>query len=233
MSARADCAHAVERQGGAEETPRIGGHMLNRRKSISLIAALPAVFLLPAVLSLRARAAPASERAAAFVKAAGDKLVAAINSAGSLKQRRQLVGGIIDANVDVNGVARFCLGRFWHTATPAQRQQYLKLFRDMLVRNISSKLGEYRGMTFTLGTTQDRDDGEVVSTVVKRPNKPATNIQWVVENAAADPKIVDVIAEGTSLRITQRDDYASFLSQHGETVDSLLDGLRKQVSQNG
>ena len=49
---------------------------------------------------------------------------------------------------------------------------------------------------------------------------------------ATDPKIIDVIAEGTSLRITQRDDYASFLSQHGDNLDALLEGLRRQISQN-
>ena len=73
----------------------------------------------------------------------------------------------------------------------------------------------------------------MVSTVVKRPNNPPTNIQWVVANATTDPKIIDMIAEGTSLRITQRDDYASFLSQHGERIDALLDQMRQQVSQNG
>jgi phospholipid transport system substrate-binding protein len=201
--------------------------MLNRRRSLSLIAALPAVLALPAWAS------PAGDRASAFIEATGEKLVAAINGAGSLERRRELLGGIIDADVDVNGVARFCLGRFWRTATPAQQQQYLGLFRTMLVVNISAKLGEYRGVRFTLGATQDRDAGEIVSTIVERPNNPPANIQWVVENATTDPKIVDVIAEGTSLRITQRDDYASFLSQHGNSVDALLDGIRKQVSQNG
>ncbi len=212
--------------------------MLNRRAlicktGIGLIAALPGILALPVGLAPPAWASPAGERASAFIKATGEKLVAAINASGALEERHKAVAGVIDTDVDVNGVARFCLGRFWRAATPAQQQQYLKLFRDMLVLNISSKLGEYRGVTFTLGTTQDRDVGEVVSTVVKRPNNPPTNIQWVVENAAANPKIVDVIAEGTSLRITQRDDYASFHSQHGNNVDALLDGLRKQVSQNG
>ena len=65
------------------------------------------------------------------------------------------------------------------------------------------------------------------------PNNPPTNVQWLVANPTADPKIIDVIAEGTSLRITQRDDYASFLSQHGGNVDALLEGLRKQASQSG
>ncbi len=212
--------------------------MLNRRTFISrtgigLIAALPAVLALSAGLAPPAWASPAGDRASAFIKTMGDKLVAAINASGSLEQRRQVLAGIIDADVDVDGVARFCLGRFWRSATPAQQQQYLSLFRNMLVVNISSKLGDYRGVRFTLGATQDRDAGEIVSTVVERPNNPPTNIQWVVANAGTDPKIVDVIAEGTSLRITQRDDYAAFLSHNGNSVDALLGAIRQQVSQNG
>ncbi len=207
--------------------------MLNRRKFISLVAALQAAFMVPAVVSRRAWASAAGDRATAFIKATGEKLVAAINAAGSIEQRRAVVATIIDADVDVNAVARFCLGRFWRTATAAQQTQYLELFRNMLTANIAIKLGDYRGVTFTVGKVQDRDDGEIVSTIVARPNNPSTNIQWVVANATTDPKIVDVIAEGTSLRITQRDDYASFLSQHGNNVDALLGAIRQQVSQNG
>jgi phospholipid transport system substrate-binding protein len=68
---------------------------------------------------------------------------------------------------------------------------------------------------------------------VTRPNNPAANIQWLVANATTDPKIVDVVAEGTSLRVTQRDDYAAFLSQHGQSVGALIDGIRQQLSQGG
>jgi phospholipid transport system substrate-binding protein len=207
--------------------------MLNRRTSLSLIAALPAVFMLPAVFTLPASASPASDRATAFITTAGGKLVAAINGTGTLEQRRQVLGGILDDAVDVNGVARFCLGRFWRIATPAQQQQYLGLFRDALVVNIASKIGEYQGVRFTVGATQDRDAGELVFTAIERPNNPPVNVQWVVANASTYPKVVDVIAEGTSLRITQRDDYAAFLNQHGGSIDGLLDAIRRQLSQSG
>ena len=206
--------------------------MLTRRKSLSMIAALATAVALPAVVARRAYASPAGDRASAFIKATGVKLVAAINAAGPIAQRRQVVAGIIDSDVDVDSVARFCLGRFWRTATPAQQQQYLSLFRNMLVANISLKLGEYQGVRFTVGATQDRDEGEIVSTVIARPNNAPTNIQWLVANATTAPKIIDVIAEGTSLRLTQRDDYASFLSQHGNSVDALLGAIRQQVTQN-
>jgi phospholipid transport system substrate-binding protein len=207
--------------------------MLNRRTFILLTTAVPTVLALTARFARPAWASTAGDAGSAFIKATGEKLVAAINATGSLQQRRQVVGSIIDSDVDVNGVAQFCLGRFWRTATPAQQQQYLKLFRDMLVVNISVKLGDYRGVTFDVGSVQDRDTGEVVATVVKRPNNPPANLQWLVANATTDPKIIDLIAEGTSLRLTERDDYASFLSQHGNSLDALLEGLRKQASQNG
>jgi phospholipid transport system substrate-binding protein len=207
--------------------------MLNRRTSLSLIAAGPAALMLPAVLTPTASASPASDRATAFITTAGSKFVAAINGTGTLEQRRQVLGGIVDDAVDVNGVARFCLGRFWRTATPVQQQQYLGLFRNALVVNIASRIGEYQGVRFIVGATQDRDVGELVSTVIERPNNPPVNVQWVVANAGTDPKVVDVIAEGTSLRITQRDDYASFLTQHGDNIDGLLDAIRHQLSRNG
>jgi phospholipid transport system substrate-binding protein len=207
--------------------------MLNRRKSLSLIAAIPVALMLPAVLTSPTSASPASDRATAFITTAGGKFVAAINGTGTLEQRRLVLGGIVDDAVDVNGVARFCLGRFWRTATPAQQQQYLELFRNALVVNIASKIGEYQGVRFVVGATQDRDVGELVSTTIERPNNPPVNVQWVVANASTNPKVVDVIAEGTSLRITQRDDYASFLTQHADSIDGLLDAIRHQLSQNG
>jgi phospholipid transport system substrate-binding protein len=207
--------------------------MLNRRTSLSLIAAVPAVFMLSEVLTSPTWASPASDRATAFITTAGGKFVAAINGTGTLEQRRQVLGSILDDAVDVNGVARFCLGRFWRTATPAQQQQYLGLFRNALVVNIASKIGEYQGVRFTVGGTQDRDAGELVFTIIERPNNPPVNVQWVVANASTDPKVIDVIAEGTSLRITQRDDYASFLTQHGDSIDGLLDAIRHQLGQNG
>ena len=164
--------------------------MLNRRNALGLLSALSVG------LTVRAQAASAAEAASSFVKATGDKLVAVVNGAGSLDARRKELMPIIDRTVDVQGVARFCLGRFWRSATAEQQQQYTRLFHGVLVGNIAVKLGDYRGVKFTLGRAQDRDDGELVSTVIERPNNPPATVQWLIANAATDPKIVDVVAEG-------------------------------------
>lgn len=201
--------------------------MLSRRHALCLLAALSSG------VAARARAATAAEAATAFIQSTAEKLIAVVNGAGTIDERRKALTPIIDNAVDVNGVARFCLGRFWRQATPAQQQQYLALFHGVLVTNIAVKLGDYRGVKVTIGRAQDRDDGVLVSTVIDRPNNPPSTVQWLIANVATEPKVVDVIAEGTSLRITQREDYASFLSHNGNSVAALLGAMRKQLEQTG
>ena len=126
-------------------------------------------------------------------------------------------------------------GRPAHFTSPAEARArgVETVYQDLaLVGNIAVKLGDYRGVKFTLGRAQDRDDGELVSTVIERPNNPPATVQWLIANAATDPKIVDVVAEGTSLRVTQREDYASFLTHNNNSIAALIDAMRKQVSEN-
>ncbi|MGA3403870.1 MAG: ABC transporter substrate-binding protein [Acetobacteraceae bacterium] len=179
-----------------------------------------------------AAAQSATDRATGFVKATGDKLVAVVNGPGSAQQKRQMLTQIIDGTVDVDGVARFCLGRFWKQASPAQQTRYMGIFHQVLVTNITAKLGDYKGVKFTMGRTEPDGDNAKVDTVVDRPNSPPTNVQWIIGNPAGDPKIVDVVAEGTSLRLTQRSDYASYLSHNNNNIDALISAMQQQVEQN-
>jgi phospholipid transport system substrate-binding protein len=106
------------------------------------------------------------------------------------------------------------------------------LFRKVLIMSITGRIGEYQGVRFNVGRTTARAEGQVVSTTIVSPQKAPTQIDWVVRDVSGQPKIVDVIAEGTSLRLTQRDDYASFIAQHGNSVQALIEALRRQVSQS-
>src|SRR6202047_4731154 len=118
--------------------------MPNRRTFLVLIAAS----LLPATGRLipPAWAQAGGGRAHDFVKGIGDKLVAVVNGPGSERDKRERLTQIIDSGVDVDGVARFCLGRFWRNATPEQQKRYMELFHQVLVNNITSKLGDYQGV---------------------------------------------------------------------------------------
>ena len=199
--------------------------MLPRRLVLMFGAATLAATTAP----ITARAQSAAD-AASFVKATGGQLVQTVNGSGSTEQKAQEMAKIIDTRVDVNGIARFCLGRFWQVATPDQQKQYLDLFHRVLVRSIDSKIGEYKGVSFAVGRTVNREEGQLVSTIITRPGQAPSDVDWLIKQVDGSPKIVDVIAEGTSLRLTQRSDYASFIVHNNESVQALLDALKKQVS---
>jgi phospholipid transport system substrate-binding protein len=200
--------------------------MINRRNFLTLAT-------VSALLPLSVRAQNAADKAAAFVKSTGDRLVAVVNGPGSTSVKRAQMTQIINNDVDVEGIGRFCLGRYWKQATPEQQKQYLALFHEVLVTNITAKLGEYQGVTFTMGRSRPQDEEAVVSTTVIRPNNPPTAVDWIITNPTGAPKIVDVVAEGTSLRLTQRQDYASYLTHNNGSVDALIAAMKSQISQNG
>ncbi|MCR0984390.1 MlaC/ttg2D family ABC transporter substrate-binding protein [Roseomonas populi] len=185
-----------------------------------------------------ARAFPAfaqpvdTARAAAFIQATGQELVAAINGRGAVAQRREQVAAILRRAVDVDGVGRFILGRYLRQATPDEQTQYMRLFEEVLIRNLSARFGEYQGVRFSLGRSQQRtEDDALVNTVVERPNAAPVSLDWRVSEVGGQPRIVDLIAEGTSLRLTTRSEYASVIGRNGGRVSALLDAMRQQVSQ--
>jgi phospholipid transport system substrate-binding protein len=55
-------------------------------------------------------------------------------------------------------------------------------------------------------------------------------VDWLVSNDSGSPRIIDVIAEGTSLRLTQRNDYTAYLGRNNNQVQALVDALRKQAA---
>jgi phospholipid transport system substrate-binding protein len=172
-------------------------------------------------------------RATAFVNKAGQDLVNAINDQRlNQTQRRDKVASILRNAIDIEGTGRFILGRYVRQASPAELQDYLKLFDEIIIRNLSSRFGEYRGVKFSLGRSQQRtEEDALVSTMVERPSTPAFTLDWRVAEINGQPKVVDVIAEGTSLRLTTRSEYAAVIQRNGGRVAALLDAMRGQIAQ--
>ncbi len=186
-------------------------------------------------LVLAATGAPAQAGTPAddFVTKFATALVDIVNRPEPAAQKKAALGPVIDGDVDVAKIARFCLGRFWNTATPDQRAQYVTLFHQVLLNAISGHLGAYRGVSFTLTGDTPQGANTLVGTLITRPNAPQANVQWVVDASGPTPKVIDVIAEGTSMRLTQRSDYASFLGQHADSVTALIAALKHQIAAAG
>ena len=200
--------------------------LMSRRALLASAAAL-------AFLGASALRPAAAQQAAAdsFLKSFADRLIGVVNGPGSQASKLQALAPLIDGSVDVATIGKFCLGRFWASATPAQQAAYITLFHQVLLNNIAGHLGDYQGVTYSMTGSHAQGDDTLVGTIINRPNAPAANVQWVVRTSGGSPKVLDVVAEGTSLRLTQRQDYASYLVHHGESLDSLIAALKRQLGQ--
>ena len=171
--------------------------------------------------------------AATFVRQIGNEMVALVAANDPPATRAQRLQSFIDRVVDVEGTARFCLGRFWRQATAAQQRDYVALFHAVLVRAVLSRISSVpqggKDVHVTVDRAEAHADSIYVPTSVQRSGSPPFRVSWVVSNDPNNPRIIDVIAVGTSLRITVRSDYYSFLDRHGDDINALLEALRRQA----
>ena len=173
--------------------------------------------------------AQSGDQAITLVRSTSEQLVAIVNDSDPPHEKRRRLQGVIDLTVDVDDLGRFCLGRFWRIATPDQQQQYMTLFKDLLVTKIQSHFGEYKGVRVSMGPARASADTEIVITSVERPNNPTMQVDWVVSTASGGPKIVDLLAGGTSLRLTQSADFTAYLARHQYNIHDLIEGMHRLI----
>jgi phospholipid transport system substrate-binding protein len=173
-------------------------------------------------------------QAVQFIRESGNRLAALAHGNPSIEEKNDRLRGFLDDVVDVDGVARFCLGRFWRTATPSQQHDYLSLFRQVLVNRIGPRINDYPegGMQVVVKPAVRNGSVIEVPTLVERTADSNTPVRvtWVIGTDTGRLRIVDIVSEGMSLRLTQRSDYNAFLSHNNGDLDTLLQALRQQAA---
>ncbi len=134
---------------------------------------------------------------------------------------------LLNDSFDLETIGRFVLGRYWKTSSEQQRQEYLGLFRKMVVDVYAKRFGDYKGQKFeTRGSRADGDKDTIVSSYIIPGNGPEVQVDWRVRFKNGQYKIVDVIVEGVSMSVTQRSDFAAVIQRGGGDVSVLLAHLR-------
>lgn len=205
-----------------------------RRVLLGAFAVLPmlgAASFAPAGTALAANA-PSAATAQSFIKQSGEKLVGIVNGSGSAQAKAQKLRDLVDNIVAVDKIGRFVIGRYWRVATPQQRTEYMHLFHQTIANSITNQIQAYEGVKFAVKGTKSGPEGEMVDTSVTRPGQAPADVQWVVASVGGQPKIIDVVVAGTSLRITTRSDYSSVINDNGGQVSALLTAMKQQIKRN-
>ena len=167
------------------------------------------------------------------------ELLSALEEEGeALRGNRQRVYELVEQHmlpyIDFSYISRLVLGKNWRTATPQQRKDFIREFRQFLVRFYTAALLEYTKnheipkdvMVFL--PLRDKVGGSkvTVSSEVRQPEKARPiPVNYLLRLEKDEWKIYDVVVDGVSLVANYRASFASYVRKEG------IDGLIERLSQ--
>jgi phospholipid transport system substrate-binding protein len=137
------------------------------------------------------------------------------------------------SNFDLPTIGKFVLARYWKAATPEQQQEFLKLFEDQVVLTWAKRFKDYSGEKLHVVASNKEDDHTwLVESQILRDKGPPVAVQWRLHDTPDGAfRITDIIVEGVSMAITQRQDFSATLQGTGGKIDALLSSMRTKVDQ--
>lgn len=216
----------------AAKASAINACMAASRKLVPLILAGAAALMLRIPLA-HADSAPAE----AFVQQSVNKGFGILKDTSLPKQERQAQFRTwLRSVIDFKRVAVFSLGSYAKNASDKQVDEFVNAFSDYLLSMFHLD-GENVGsipLAVTGSQTRSADDVIVNAKIggagaASQAGTPMTISFRVRKDAAGNDVIVDILVGGVSVAVTQRDEFATFLQQHGGNVAELSAELEKRV----
>jgi phospholipid transport system substrate-binding protein len=119
---------------------------------------------------------------------------------GRAKERRVSVRKIAGEIFDFGETARRSLGRHWQARTPAEREEFVQLFTDLLERSYISRVELYGGekIQYLTDTIEGGDQARVQTKLLTKQGGEIP-IEYRMHRKADRWLVYDVIIEGVSL----------------------------------
>lgn len=189
--------------------------------------------LVVATFAALAPARAADDPAAGFISDLGERAIHVLTSTSSQADREREFKALFDEGFDVPGIARFVLGPYWRTATDAQHDEFTKLFEAYIIHAYVVRFSAYSGQQLKVnGSRPEGDTSTLVnSQITGTTNSPPVKVDWRVAKTDKGFKITDVIVEGVSMAITERQEFASVIQRGGGQIEALLKALRERSGQ--
>jgi phospholipid transport system substrate-binding protein len=167
-----------------------------------------------------------------FIQVLGDQAIAIIaNKQMPASQRNTEFSKILNDSFDLKTIGRFVIGRTWNAATPTQQAEYMDLFKSLVIKNYGDRMTLYTGEGFkVMGARPENDMDTTVNSWITHPDgSQPTAIDWRVRQKDGKMGVIDVVVEGVSLSVTQRQEYAAVIQRNDGQIDGLLQQMRAEL----
>ena len=178
-------------------------------------------------------AAPLTDDGRKIIESMSQAVIANLKSRNTPKaEREQLFNSLLAAHFDIPTIGRWVMGRAWREATPAQRKEYLSLFRRYVMKTYTKRLSTYAGENFKVTGAAPDGAGVVVYSQIISPDpaeKPI-DLKWRMRPVGGKLKVRDVVIENISMSLNQRREFASVYARAG-SVDGLIKAIRDKLAE--
>ena len=194
------------------------------RRSLTRIATL-----VPFAFALGGWPGPSSaspDGAAHFIEGLIDEAIAVLRIPVEARASRESqFRTLLQDKFDVPLITRLVVGRHWRRATDAQKQAFMLVFEEHIVKIYTSQLGVYNEEIVAIRNVASRTERDtIVGTEVMRSSDAPLQLDWLVREEAGAYRVIDIAAEGVSLMTTKRSEFSSVIQRDG--LDGLIEKLR-------
>lgn len=181
-----------------------------------------------------ARAGNEGQRAEAFIDTLSGQAIALVSDREMTPEvKREGFAKLLRDGFDMQWIGQFVLGSNWNLATPEQRTEYLDLFEQIIVFTYSKRFNDYSGQQVkVIGHELGKRKYVFVRSQIYDPKRAGSNINvtWRMLPKDDSFKIVDVVIEGVSMGISQRNEYNSVIQRNGGKIAALIDAMRENLT---
>jgi len=196
------------------------------RSSIAAGALMLSIAVSPPI----AGAAPPATDPTVMITDLGTQGIQSLGQAASSAERIARLSRLFQQDFDINSIGTFALGSYRRVATPAEQQEFFRLYPEFTVRAFHARLNNYRGAPFRVTGRRTVGSETVVSSEILPTSGGRVQVDWHLTGDGGQYRVTDVTIGGMSMKVALRDQFASWIETNGGRVNALLAVMRQQIA---
>jgi phospholipid transport system substrate-binding protein len=166
------------------------------------------------------------------VKSAWDRLIQVLKDStlspkDKKKEQVARLKEIIDPAIDYAETAKRVLGPHWQRRTPAEQEEFVKLFHDFVEKIYASQIDQYDGERIVFGRELvDQDFAQVESKIVDAKGE-ASSLVFRLHRTDGKWKVYDAVVEDISMTSNYRSQFDRVISS--SSYEGLVKKLKEKI----
>lgn len=198
-----------------------------RRRFLSLVSAATGVALFAPLPAF----ALSQDEATSHVRATIEEVVSLVSGPGDSTAKAPQLLQIIERRAAMPQIARFAAGTAWRSMNEDQQNRYTAAFAKFMSFTYAGRFGQYSGTSNSgkqfdiVGVLDAGKKGIVIKSTIYQTGGPPVAVDWLVSDRPGRTVVADIVIEGISMLVTERENIAGMLEARGGDVEKLINDL--------